>query len=152
MSEAQPPPFPFTRETTIRIDAQGTFHHDGQPVTHPGLARAFASWVDVDPDSGRYILRNSINWAFITVDDAPLVARAARVEGDELVLELSDGSSERLDPSTLRVEPGDVPYCDVRDGKLPARLLPGAAFALFEWLGDREPPRVGRSEGARRRG
>jgi len=152
MSEPQPPPFPFTRETTIRIDEHGAFHHDGQPVSHPGLARAFASWLDVDPESGRYILKNSINWAFVTVDDAPLVARAARAEGDDLVLELSDGSSEKLDVASLRVEPGDVPYCDVRGGKLPAKLLPGAAFALFEWLGDREAPRVARGEGARRRG
>ncbi len=148
---SEPSPFPFTRETTIRVDAQGNFHHDGRPVTHPGLARAFASWIEVDPETGRYILKNSINWAFVTVDDAPLVARAARIEGDGLVLELSDGTSERLDPATLRLEPGDVPYVDVRGGKLPARLLPGAAFVLLDWLGDREVTRVARGEGARRR-
>jgi hypothetical protein len=146
-------PFPgATRETTIRVDAQGGFWHDGQPVTHPGLGRSFAQWVDVDPESGRYILKNDVNWAFITVDDAPLVARAATVEGDRVLLSLSDGTTEPLDPATLRVEPGDVPYCDVRGGKLPAKLLPGAAFVVLEWLGDREPRRVARGEGARRRG
>lgn len=146
-------PFPgATRETTIRVDAQGQFWHDGQPVTHPGLARSFAQWVDVDPESGRYILKNDVNWAFITVDDAPLVARAATVSGDAVLLSLSDGTSEPLDPATLRVEPGDVPYCDVRGGKLPAKLLPGAAFVVLEWLGDREPRRVARGEGARRQG
>jgi hypothetical protein len=147
--------FPFpgaTRETTIRVDPQGGFWHDGQPVTHPGLARAFAKWVDVDAESGRYILRNDINWAFITVDYAPLVARAAAVDGDGVLLSLSDGESERLDVATLRLEPGDVPYCDVRGGKLPAKLLPGAAYVVLDWLGDREVRRVASGEGKTRRG
>jgi uncharacterized protein len=150
MSDA--PPFKLTRETTIRIDEQGNFWHDGQPVTHPGLAHAFASWVDVDPESGRWILRNDINWCFVTVDDAPLVARSAAVEGDDIVLRLSDGSSERLDAATLRLEPGDVPYCDVRGGRIPARLLPGAAYTVLDWLGERqgEVRRVAAGEGRRR--
>lgn len=149
--ESPPPPFPFTRETTIRIDARGDFWHDGQPVTHPGLAKAFASWVEVDPESGRYIIKNSINWAFVTVDDVPLVARSASVEGDGVVLHLSDGSHEPLDLASLRLEPGDVPYVDVRGGALPAKLLPGAAFTLLEWLGEREVVRVAAGEGRRRR-
>lgn len=150
------PPFPLTRETTIRVDPQGVFWHDGQQVTHPGLARAFASWVDVDPESGRYVLRNSINWAFITVEDAPLVVRAV---GPGLALALSDGTTEPLDPTTLRLEPDDVPYCTVRRGTLPARFLPGAAFALLDqlrfdgesaYVGDVEVRRVARGEGGKR--
>jgi hypothetical protein len=153
MSEQAAPPFPgFTRETTIRVDAQGQFWHDGQPVTHPGLAKGFARWVDVDPESGRYILKNDINWAFIAVEDAPLVARAARVDDDGVLLTLSDGEIERLDLSTLRLEPGDVPYCDVRGGKLPAKLLPGAAYVVLEWLGDCPVRRVANGEGAARKG
>jgi hypothetical protein len=68
------------------------------------------------------------------------------------MLSLSDGETEPLDVATLRLEPGDVPYCDVRGGKLPAKLLPGAAFVALEHLGDRDLPRVARGEGARRRG
>ncbi len=155
MSEV--PPFPFSRETTIKVDPQGVFWHDGQKVTHPGLARAFASWVDVDPESGRYILRNSINWAFITVEDAPLVVRAV---SPELELALSDGTTEALRAETLRLEPDDVPYCDVRGGKLPARFLPQAAYVVLErlrfederaFLGEVEVRRVARGEGGQRR-
>jgi uncharacterized protein len=158
MSDA--PPFPFSRETTIRIDAQGVFWHDGQQVTHPGLATSFARWLDVDPDTGRYVLRNSINWAFITVEDAPLVVRSAAVDATgALALSLSDGTTEPLRPETLRLDPDDVPYCDVRGGRLPARFLPQAAFALLErlrfegddaFLGDVPVRRVARGEGARR--
>src|SRR5687767_4482592 len=124
MSEAQPP-WPFTRETTIRLDRDGVFWHDGQRVEHPGLARAFASWLDIDPDSGRYILRNSIHWVYITVEDAPFQVRA--LDGDDLLL--SDGTREPLDRSTLEYR-GDIPYCRVKNGRFPARFSRGAAFAL----------------------
>jgi hypothetical protein len=122
----------FTRETTIRLDRDGVFWHDGERVTHPGLARAFAAWIDVDPESGRYILKNSINWAFITVDDAPIFVRTFEPSDDTIVL--SDGRRERLDRSTLRLDAEDVPYCDVRGGAMPARFMRPAAFALIEQL------------------
>jgi uncharacterized protein len=121
--------FPLSRETSIRLDRDGTFWHEGARVEHPGLARAFATWLDVDPETGRYILKNDINWAYIAVEDAPLLVRGVT---DSLELTLSDGTREPLDPATLRLDEDDVPYCDVRGGKLPARFLPGAAFALLE--------------------
>jgi uncharacterized protein len=144
------PPFPFSRETDIRIDADGRFWHEGTPVTHERLARALASWIDVDPETGRYILKNALQWCFIRVDDAPIVVRSAAFAGDGVELSLSDGTTERLDPGSLALR-GDVPYCRVRGGKLPARFSPQAAFVLLErvvekdgapvlQLGDRELP------------
>jgi hypothetical protein len=152
MTDPQPP-FPFTRESTIRIDPQGAFWHDGQRVQHPGLAEAFARWLDVDHDTGRYIVRNSINWVYVTVDDAPLVVRGVADEGGQLVISVSDGTREPLRADTLRVDDDDVPYCDVRDGRLPARFTPQAAFALFERLGSGVSSlrRVARGEGGKRR-
>jgi hypothetical protein len=139
----------FTRESTIRIDAQGGFWHDGQRVAHPGLAEAFARWLDVDAETGRYIVKNAINWVYVTVDDAPLVVRG--VDAD-LVLSLSDGTREPLARESLRLDADDVPYCDVRGGKLPARFLPQAAFALLERLGPEaaQVRRVARGAGAGR--
>jgi hypothetical protein len=127
----EPPPFPFSRETDIRIDVDGRFWHEGTPVTHERLARALASWIDVEPESGRYILKNELQWCYIRVDDAPLVVRSAAPAGDSLELSLSDGTRERLDPGSLRLR-GDVPYCRVRGGRLPARFSPQAAFVLLE--------------------
>jgi hypothetical protein len=146
-------PFGWSRETTIRIDRDGHFWHEGQKFEHDGLAKAFASWLDVDPESGRYILRNSIHWVFVAADDAPLVVTEARPDGDGLVLALTDGTSEPLAPETLRIDGDDVPYADVRAGKLPARFSRRAAFVLGEWLlGNPEivPRRVPRGEGAAR--
>jgi len=146
-------PFGWSRETTIRIDREGRFWHEGQRFEHPGLAKAFASWIDVDPESGRYILRNSIHWVFIAADDAPLVVTETRPDGDGLTLVLTDGTTEPLATETLRIDEDDVPYVDVRDGKLPARFSRRAAFELGEWLvahPDITPRKVRRGQGAQR--
>jgi len=138
----------FTRESRIRIDREGHFWHDGARVEHPGLARAFAQWIDVDPQSGRYILKNEVDWCFVEVEDAPLVVR--QVEPG-LVLYLSDESREPLDVATLRLAE-NVPYCDVRGGRLPARFSREAAVTLLDALGERAAtlPRVQRGQGAKR--
>jgi hypothetical protein len=153
-------PFGLSRETRIRIDRDGRFWNEESLITHEALARSLAGWVDIDPESGRYILKNSVNWAFVTVEDAPLVVRSfARTPAPEVTL--SDGTSEPLDLATLRLDADDVPYCDVRGGKLPARFTRSAAYALLEparleadgrvFVDSREVPRVPRGEGARRR-
>jgi hypothetical protein len=154
---ADPPPFPLSRETHIRLDRDGVFWNEGQPLGHPGLQRAFARWIDVDPETGRYILKNEINWAYLTVDDAPYVVRGIDAAG---MLKLFDESVEPLDPTTLRIDEDDVPYCDVKGGRMPARFARAAAFALLDrarvepdglYLGERRIPRVARGEGGRRR-
>jgi len=149
------PPLPpgFTRESTIRIDRQGGIWHDGQPVTHPGLAEAFARWLEVEPQSGRYIIKNRINWVYVAVEDAPIVVRSLSAgDSGRLWLALSDGTREELRRDSLRLDGDDVPYCDVRGGTLPAKFLPRAAFSLLEAIGPdaaAKLPRVPPGAGAR---
>jgi len=53
--------------------------HEGAEVTHEGLRRALFRWLDRNGD-GRYVLRlDERRFAYLDVDDTPLVARAARV-------------------------------------------------------------------------
>ena len=130
MTEA--PPFTLSRETDIRVDRDGAFWHEGTPVTHPGLRTALARWLDVDPESGRYILKNAVQWCFLQVDDAPLVVTSIARAAGGLDLHLTDDTTERLDAATLRLDGDDVPYATVRGGKLPARFARAAAYALLE--------------------
>ena len=51
-----PPPPGRSRESTIRLDADGCFFHDGVPVEHPKLRDALHTWIARHPDDGRYIL------------------------------------------------------------------------------------------------
>ena len=49
-----PPPAGASRESSIVLTADGRFYHDGAEVTHPGMAKAFATWIARHPDDGRY--------------------------------------------------------------------------------------------------
>ncbi len=125
-----PPPPGRSRESTIRLDEDGRFWHDGELVKHPGMARAFASWIARHPDDGRYILTNGFDWTYFKVEDVPFFVRSLRIEGDRAMVQLSDGSEEPLDPSTLEVGARDALYLKVKGGSFDARFTPSAQTAL----------------------
>ncbi len=118
-----PAPEGRSRESTIRLDAEGRFWHDGRRVDHAGLAAAFHSWIGRHPDDGRYILSNGYDWTYFTVDDAPYFVRSLRVEPDRVVLVLSDGTEEAWVPEETR---------SGADGALYARVKAGAPGGPFE--------------------
>ncbi len=129
-----PPPPGRSRESTIRLDAQGRFWHDDEPVTHPGMAKAFASWIDLHPDDGRFILQNGYDWSYFSVEDVPFFVTGVAVRDDGAVLTLSDGSEEPLDPETVAVGAGEAVYLRVKGGRFEARLTPAAQTALAPLL------------------
>ena len=46
----RPPPPGQSRESSIRLDADGRFWHAGELVRHPGMQAAFATWIRRHPD------------------------------------------------------------------------------------------------------
>lgn len=127
------------RRSGIRVDREGRFIHEGEEVRHEGLKAALFRWLDrLPPDQGgRYILRlDERRFAYLDVDDTPLVARAARVAGEQVLLSLSDGAEEALDPTSLTVDAEGVVRAWVRGGRLEARLASSAIAALSERLSD----------------
>jgi hypothetical protein len=132
------------RRSGIRIDREGRFVHEGAEVHHEGLRRALFRWLDSEPD-GRVVLRlDARRFAYVDVDDTPLVAGAARQigdgdgDGERILLALSDGSEEALDPSTLTVDEEGVLRARVRAGKLEARLATSAVAVLADRLSQEE--------------
>ncbi len=144
----RPPPAGRSRESTLRIDAQGAFWHEGQPVEHPRLRRALARWLDVHPDDGRYVLNNGYDWSYVQVDAVPFFVRTVRGALPEqpapdgasashasgVWLELNDGSAERLRPETLSEDATGALYCRVKSGRFEAKFTPPAQLALEPWL------------------
>jgi len=128
------------RRSGIRIDREGDFIHEGEPVRHEGLRRALYRWLDRDDERpGRYLLRlDERRFAYLDVDDTPLVVRALRVAGagGEIWIELSDGAEERLDPATLTVDDAGILRCAARGGRLEARLATSAAAALADRISE----------------
>jgi hypothetical protein len=98
-----PPPEGRSRESTIRLDGEGRFWHDGAPVEHAGLRAALHSWIGRHPDDGRYILNNGYDWTYFSVDDVPFIVQSVALGEEGIRLRLSDGSSEAMVPGLLRV-------------------------------------------------
>jgi hypothetical protein len=132
------------RRSGIRIDREGRFVHEGAEVLHEGLRRALFRWLDEEPD-GRVVLRlDERRFAYVDVDDTPLVARAARLENvgagadERVLLALTDGAEEPLEPATLTVDGQGLLRARVRGGRLWARLGTGAVAALADRLSEEE--------------
>ncbi len=119
----------FTRETKIRRDRKGHWFDGEEAITHPRLVQRLDAWIDRAPD-GRFCLSNEINWAFVHIEGPPYVVRAVRFEGETPWLSLSGGREEALDESSLRLDPHDALWCDVRGGRVPARFERNAMHQL----------------------
>lgn len=125
------------RRSGLRLDREGRWWHEGEPVRHGGLAQALHRWIDRLED-GRYVVRlDEQRYAYIDVEDAPFLVRRLRVEGEEgarrVFVELSDQCSEELAYASLRTGEGGALYCEVK-GRFPARLTRPAHFLLGEVL------------------
>jgi uncharacterized protein len=132
-----PAPAGRSRESSIVLDAEGRFWHDGELLAHPGMARAFASWIARHPDDGRFILTNQFDWTYFTVEDVPFFVRGLRNAGGVPLLTLSDGSEEPLAADTLASDARGALYCRVKRGQFEARFTPEVQTLLAPWLVER---------------
>jgi len=129
-----PAPEGRSRESTLRLDRDGRFFHEGELVTHRGMARAFASWIARHPDDGRFILTNGYDWTYFTVEGTPYFVETVRASAGAPVLVLFDGSEEPLDPATLSLGDDGVFTTTVKGGAFSARFQRNAQLELAEWL------------------
>jgi hypothetical protein len=144
-----PPPEGRSRESTIRLDGEGRFFHEGERVEHPKLEAAMHTWIARHPDDFRFILTNGYDWTYFTVDDVPYFVRGVRVEPERIVLRLSDGTEEAWNPAKTRVA-GDRLYTPVKGGAFEARFDRHAQNALGEVLEEVEGGKLAVKIGSRR--
>lgn len=134
----RPAPEGRSRESSIRLDADGRFWHEGELVEHHGLAAGMHAWITRHPDDGRYVLENGWDWTYFTVEDAPFVVRTIREADGGFVLALSDGSEVPWDPRRTRVGAGDALYAEVKAGAprgpFEAKFSRAAQAALARWI------------------
>lgn len=128
------------RGFALRMDRQGNFAFEGDPLTHPGVVALFRAGLE-SGDTGEIELHVGTQWAYLQVDDLPL--RAVRVdqprEGETLpMLLLDDGRRVALDPTTLWEEPELGLRCTVpsqRSGRaIGVRLGNTAALDLARFM------------------
>ncbi len=127
----------LSRETSLVLNPDGVFLLGSQPIAHPGVAEAFACWIERS-EEGRYVLRNDLHYVYVEVQGAPLHVSSLEVveapEGPAIKLRLRGGERWPLRPETVRLGPAGFLYADVRDGTWPARFLPRAMLELAPWI------------------
>jgi hypothetical protein len=132
-----PPPEGRSRESSIVLTKDGRFFHEGEPVVHPGMHQAFASWLQRHPDDGRYILNNGYDWSYLTVEGASRFVRAVRSAEGRPVLVLLDGLEARLDPRAVRADAEGKLSVSLPAGE-PAAFTAAAQLQLSPWLSERD--------------
>lgn len=130
MSAGPPPLRPFG----LRLHYDGRWTHEGHPITHSRLRAAFDRGVRFLPEERKYVVQLGRFRGEIEVEEAGFFVRDIDRETGEIAL--SDGTRERLDPSSLRSSSRDgALLCTVKrqllpEG-LPARFTHGAHSELL---------------------
>jgi len=140
MCPLAPAPRTLTAEESgLAIDLEGRFRHRGEPITHARTLEVLWRSLSRGEGSG-YLVRVGRETAAVRVEDAPYGVRGATVEGGRPLLHLTDGSSEPLDPGTLRLGRDGVLRCLVKGGHR-ARFCRAAQASLGQLLEEPEPGR-----------
>jgi hypothetical protein len=124
-----------SRETRIRRDRHGRWFDGDVPIEKASIIRAFDRWIDVAPD-GRHCLRNSVNWAYVSIEGPPLFVVDVELRPDRIDLILSDERTEALDPSTLEIDRDGFLFARARSGTMLAQFTSRASFRLEPILGE----------------
>ena len=76
-----------TADSGMRIAADGTWYHDGQPIRRPAMVRAFASLLMRDADGRHWLVTPQCRQS-IEVEDAAFIAVDVQCKGDALAFRL----------------------------------------------------------------
>jgi uncharacterized protein len=111
----------------LRIDADGDWWDGDVQITHAGILGNLRG--NLKRDAEGYFIQTRVRIP-VEVADAPFVVERIERRGDTLRAWLNDGREQDVDPATLRIGRGDVPYCGVAGG-FEARLSRAAAYQLL---------------------
>jgi uncharacterized protein len=112
----------------LHVAVDGNWYDDDVEITHHGVLANLRG--NLRRDAEGYFIQTRVRIP-VTVDDVPWVVTRIERRGDRLHAILNDGTESVVDPVTLRIGPGDVPYCAVKDGAFEARLSRAATFQLL---------------------
>ncbi|MBA2663484.1 MAG: DUF1285 domain-containing protein [Bradymonadaceae bacterium] len=115
----------------IHLDALGHWTHEGMGFTNEKIIALFNRSVG-RTSGGTWVLNVGQFTYPIEVEDTGFFIERVDLDQSPPLLSLSDGSSEPLDPATLRYEAGSRLYCDVKGGEFRARFKRPAYHALLD--------------------
>jgi hypothetical protein len=112
----------------LRVDVDGDWFDGDVPITHPGLVANLRANLRRDGDG--YFIQTRVRIP-VTVEDVPFVIERLTAAADGFRVVLNDGTEALVDPATVRIGAGEVPYCEVKEGRFEARLSRAAAYQLL---------------------
>lgn len=112
----------------LRVDRDGAWYDDDVEVTHPGIVQNLRG--NLRKDAAGYFIQTRVRIPVEVADTPFVITRVERRDGG-LRAVLNDGGDAVIDPATLRIGPGDVPYALVKSGAFEARFSRAAAFQLL---------------------
>lgn len=108
----------------VRVDRDGKWYFQGRQIIRKDILALFYEHVHLDEEG--YYLEIRGEREYLDVEDTVFLVQGAELirDGEEaFLIDLNDGTQERLDLSTFRIAEGNIPYCLVKGGKVPAKFL-----------------------------
>ena len=128
------------------LHRDGRWSHEGHPLTNRRLREAFDRSVRFLPAEGKYVVQLGLFRGEIEIEEAGFFVRS--VDPPTASISLSDGTTEPLEPASLRPSPHDGAWlCRVKwnlePAGIPARFTQAAWAQLLEALEETpEGPRL----------
>ena len=105
----------------LALDREGRWLNDGVEITHARTTNLF--WRSLRrAENGKYLVRMGDEECPVLLHATPYFVRQVEITPDQIVLRLSDGERETLDPRTLRLVEGCYLHCKVKGGDHEARF------------------------------
>ena len=123
----------------IFVSKEGKWYHEGAEIIHRPIFLWLIQSLEKTED-GLFIVNLNNQKCVLEVEDTPLVVRQVNLvregpeEMDQIRLTLNDETQEILDPETVGINKESVLYCQVKNGRFPARFLRPAYYQLAEHI------------------
>ena len=122
----------FIVPAELFLSKDGEWFHEGVQITHERIIEQLSRNLHREGDD--YFV--DIGWerSKVIVEDAPYLIKGVREAGDDLILELSDFTEEKLDPEHIRIGKDNVPYALVKASRDRAKFTRPAYYQLARYL------------------
>ncbi len=122
----------------IFINRDGKWFYKGVEMIQREIILDFYRSLSTD-SFGNYIITLGEEQCYVEVEDTPFIVTRAEFEriekNNEIIsIYLTDGTVEKLDPGTLRVNDNNVLYCSIRENCFRARFSRAAYYQIAEYI------------------
>lgn len=118
---------------SLELSSEGVWIHNGTPYQNEKLSEMFSRSIIWDEKGGEYLVEIGNQRATFTCHDTAYFVRSIDDNGKDWVLQLSDGTSETLSPTSLEIGANDAIYCIVHQTHK-AKFLKSAHQMLAKYV------------------